>query len=73
MKKFAIAILLASVVVISSCGNSEEEAKKEKAKQDSLSKIDGDVAIDRANQQILGSLDTIKTDTSVKTEKKEKK
>ena len=50
MRKIIFAMLCFSVAVFISCGNSEEDAKKEKIKQDSLSKIDGDIAIDRANK-----------------------
>lgn len=72
MKKLIFALLCLSVTVLASCGNAEEEARKEKIKQDSLSKIDGDIAIDRANQ-LLSDSTAITTDSSAKTDTKAKK
>lgn len=63
MKKTVFSFLLMAVIFLASCNWAEEE-KKEKIKQDSLSKVDGDVAIDRANQLLsdttLASKDTTK-------------
>lgn len=63
MKKAVFSFSLTAVIFLASCNWAEEE-KKERIKQDSLSKVDGDVAIDRANQLLadttLASKDTIK-------------
>jgi hypothetical protein len=72
MKKFAFALLCLSVTVFVSCGSSEADAKKEKIKQDSLSKIDGDIAIDRANQ-LLNDSGMVTADSSAKIDTKAKK
>lgn len=66
MKKIAFAMLCLSLTAFISCGNAEEEARKEKLKQDSLSAIDGDIAIDRANDLLFDSAST-STDSTVKT------
>lgn len=72
MKKIVFALLCFSVAAFASCGNAEEEARKERLLQDSLSKIDGDVAIDRANQLLFDSSSTV-VDSSSKVDTKAKK
>lgn len=67
MKKIAFVILCLSVAILSSCGSSEQDANKIKREQDSMSKIDGNVAIDRANQILLGDSSRTSSDSANKT------
>ncbi|MFH0866560.1 MAG: hypothetical protein V1904_10210 [Bacteroidota bacterium] len=73
MKKIVFALLCLSVAIFASCGNAEEEARKEKILQDSLSEIDGGIAIDRANQQILGESTHVSSDSITKIDTKANK
>lgn len=72
MKKLFFALLCLSVTVFVSCGSSEEEHRRQIQIEDSLSKIDGSIAIDRANQ-ILGDSSGVTTDSSAKIDTKAKK
>jgi hypothetical protein len=69
MKKIVFSFLLITVIFLASCNWAEEE-KKEKIKQDSLSKVDGDVAIDRANQLLSDTSLASKDTTKIKEEAK---
>lgn len=68
MKKIAFILLCLSVAIFSSCGSSEQDANKIKREQDSMSKIDGNVAIDRANQMLLGDSSMTSADSAKKTQ-----
>ncbi|HNW97623.1 MAG TPA: hypothetical protein PKK00_04325 [Bacteroidales bacterium] len=70
MKKVAFALLYFSIVAFISCGPSEEEHRRQVQVEDSLSKIDGDIAIDRAND-ILS--DTTAADSTITEKDKTKK